>query len=239
MKLPVLPTLAAAFLLLGSPHLCADDEDEKTEEKDPKGIRTFTSKNGKTTIKARVLTRLDDERYKVESAEGKVFTLNIQNLSRSDQLFLEFWEPDAILDLAAAPLNEVMEKMEYSTAKLTATGGSFFVTLNINGTTGKFILDPGRQWSVLNPTFAKKLNVEMGQGRVNVNGGRSQACTPDTLTLGDVELKSPRFEVYDLSATYRSLPAGTGGSLGGDLLPQLNAVVDYGGRQLFVRSKKK
>lgn len=243
MKLPVLPTLAAAFLVLGAPILVADDDEEKKEEPAPKDIRTFTAKNGKT-IEARVLARLDDDRYKVETPKGKVFTLNIKNLSRSDQLFLEFWEPDAILDLAAAPLVEVMEKMEFSTAKMTATGINFYVTLSVNGTEGKFILNPGQAWSVMDPAFAKKLNVELGQGRINLNdangnAARSQACTPETLSVGDVKLESPRFEVYSLSRAFNGLPAGMGGTLGADILPKLNAVVDYGGRQLFVRSKKK
>ncbi|NIP93476.1 MAG: hypothetical protein GWO24_08475, partial [Akkermansiaceae bacterium] len=102
---PLLPPLAAAVLMTCSPAFLLAQEEEKAEEKaenkpkpEKKDYRTFTSKNGKS-LEARVVTRIDDERYTIETPEGQSFTINIESLTRSDQTYLELWEPDAILDL--------------------------------------------------------------------------------------------------------------------------------------------
>ena len=245
MKMFLLRPLAAVVLLCCSAtFVVADDKDtdEKKEETPKhKDYRNFTAKNGKS-LEARVLTRIDDERYKVETPEGKVFTLNINSLSKSDARFLEFWEPDRILDLTTAELADVLEKMSYSLQPLTSSGDRFFVTATVDGKKAKFILDPSRKFSSLDPEAAKEIGMKLGQGGVTFTSNgkteRSQKGTAKVFTIGEVEVKSHSFEVLSSSFMFGSVPADTAGSIGTDLFKKLNALVDYDGKRLFVKGNE-
>jgi hypothetical protein len=233
---------AAAFLalaaLLGTLRAAEDDEkkEEKTEHKD---YRIFTAKNGKT-IEARVVTRIDDENYTVEDKEGKSYKLNLNNLSASDQQFLEFWEPGAILDFTTATLPEVLKKMKYSMADLTVSGDTQIFTAEVDGEEMKFVLAPGRNFSTLDPSAAETLGLQLSEGTLNIQDGqgnqeRTKQGTVKAFVIGDVEIESVDFQVFDLAKIAGTVPANTAGAVGTDLLTKLNALVDLGGQRLFVK----
>ena len=241
MKTSLLCTLASSLVLgFSIPLAVADDEDEKKEEKAvPKDFRTFTAKNGKS-LKARVLTRIDDERYTVETPEGKKFTLNVNTLSKSDQQFLEFWEPNAIIDLKTAELPDVLDQMGYSVLDLSSNGDYMFVTATVDGKEGKFVLDASRKFSTIDPKAAEEAGISLSQGNINFTaaGGqvtRSKRGTAKVFKAGLVEVKSHAFESITINMMFRSVPANTIGAIGGDLLKKLNALVDYEGKRLFVK----
>ena len=79
-------------------------EDAPKKAPDLSEFRTFTSAKGNKTLQLKVVARIDDETYKVQNPEGRIFNIKTSNLSRSDQLFLDFWEPDSILNLKKAKL---------------------------------------------------------------------------------------------------------------------------------------
>ena len=99
---PSLSPILAALLFLASVTIPApaEDEDEGSDKEnpvekksDPAEFRTFTSANGNKTLQLKVVARINDETYKVENPEGKIFSIKTSSLSRSDQNFLDFWEP--------------------------------------------------------------------------------------------------------------------------------------------------
>ena len=235
--------LVSAFalaVLIPPPALRAQESDDKTEKAvKKKGFRTFTGKNGKA-LDLRVVTRIDDDRYTFEDPEGKTFTLNVkEKLSQADQSYLELWEPDAILDIVSADLSEVLAKRNYSGTDITAANNLSMVTAKLGGKESKCIIDPGRHCSTLDPAAAKDLGLTLRQGTVTFNGpggqARSEQGTVESFALADLEVKSVTFEVFNVAGLFGSVPAGTAGSIGSNLLKQLNAIVDHGAKRIYVR----
>ena len=130
-----MPAPAARFLLLAFlawvafPALAQNDEKNEQEKKDDGSFRIFTSARGNKTLRLKVLSRIDDETYKVENEDGKAFNIKTSNLSRSDQLFLDIWEPNQIFNLKTAKLPEVLDQMGYSALDLTTAGNTFIVNM--------------------------------------------------------------------------------------------------------------
>ncbi len=225
----------------------ADDEDEGADEEnpvekkiDPAEFRAFTSASGNKTLNLKVLARIDDETYKVETPEGKVFNLKTTSVSQSDQDFLDFWEPDTIFNLKTAKLPEVLDQMGYSVLDLTVVESTFFVNATVDGKSGKFLLDPSRGWSTFDPAAAKEIGMNLTDGRINFtdNTGktsRSKRGSVKEFKAGQVTITSHEFEVLEVAKMFRAVPANTIGAIGGDLLKRLNALVDFGGKRLFVR----
>lgn len=236
-----LRTLALALLLsCSAPLACAaDPEDEKAAKAEPKDYRVFTNKSGKS-MKARVLARIDDDSYRVETPEGKKHTLMVDTLSKSDALYLEFWEPNAILDLKSAKLNEVLEEMGYATLELTSSNDRLFVNATIDGKEGLFVIDSGHKWSTLDAAIATEIGMKLGPGEVTFNDGKggstkSQKGPAKSFRLGTVELKSYDFEVIELGKMIKNVPAKTIGAIGSILLTKLNALVDHEAKRLFIK----
>ena len=240
---------AARFLLLAFlawvafPALAQNDEKNEQEKKDDGSFRIFTSARGNKTLRLKVLSRIDDETYKVENEDGKAFNIKTSNLSRSDQLFLEFWEPNAIFDLKAAKLPDVLDQMGYSALDLITAGNTFVVNMNADGKTGKFLLDPSRSFSTFDPAAASDIGMKLGDGRINFTDNvgqtsRSKQGAVKELKAGLVTVASHEFQVIEVAKLFRAVPAGTLGAIGGDLLNRLNALVDYEGKKLFVKANK-
>ena len=249
---PSLSPILAALLFLASVTIPApaEDEDEGSDKEnpvekksDPAEFRTFTSANGNKTLQLKVVARINDETYKVENPEGKIFSIKTSSLSRSDQNFLDFWEPGAIFDLKTAQLPEVLDQMGYSALDLTTAGNTFIVNITADGKSGKFLLDPSRSFSTFDPAAAADIGMNLGEGRISFtdNAGqtsRSKQGAVKELKAGQVTLASQEFQVIEVAKMFRGVPAGTLGAIGGDLLSRLNALVDYEGKQLFVKADK-
>ena len=247
--------LTATLLLLQlvGPLCLADEEngvpaEEKKEDSPEKApdlseFRTFTSAKGNKTLQLKVVARIDDETYKVQNPEGRIFNIKTSNLSRSDQLFLDFWEPDAIFNLKEAGLPDVLDQMGYSVLDMTVVESTFFVTATVDGKTGKFLLDPSRGWSTFDPAAAKEIGMNLTEGRINFTdntgkSSRSQRGVIKEFKAGMVSVSSHVFEVIEVAKMFRAVPANTIGAIGGDMLKKLNALVDFGGKRLFVRAKQ-
>ena len=241
------------LLQLVSPLSYADEEngppaEERAEDlpekaPDPSEFRTFTSARGNKTLQLKVVARIDDETYKVQNPEGRIFNIKTSNLSRSDQLFLDFWEPNAILNLKQAKLPDVLDQMGYSVLEMTVVESTFFVTATVDGKTGKFLLDPSRGWSTFDPAAAKEIGMTLTQGRINFTdntgkSSRSQRGAVKEFKAGMVSVNSHEFEVIEVAKMFRAVPANTIGAIGGDMLKKLNALVDFGGKRLFVRANQ-
>ena len=242
-----MPAPAARFLLLSFlawvafPALAQNDEKNEQEKKDDGSFRIFTSARGNKTLRLKVLSRIDDETYKVENEDGKAFNIKTSNLSRSDQLFLDIWEPNAIFNLKTAKLPEVLDQMGYSALDLTTAGNTFIVNMTADGKSGKFLLDPSRSFSTLDPAAAAAISMKLGEGRITFtdNAGqnsRSKQGAVKELKAGVVTLASQEFQILEIARMFRGVPAGTLGAIGGDLLNRLNALVDYEGKKLFVKA---
>lgn len=233
------PLLLSLLLALPVP---AAEEGQEAKEPEHQDYRVFTARNGKT-VEARVVARIDDERYRLETKDGNAFTLKIDTLSESDQQFLEFWEPDAILDFATATLPQVLAKMDYSSVPMTVAGNNQLVAASLGGTELRFVLAPSRNFSTLDPASASNLGLELVDGTLSLrdaqgNTERSKQATIASFTMGDVELDGLNLQVVEVAKLVNPVPANTVGILGSDVLEKLNALVDLGGKRLFVKEGK-
>jgi hypothetical protein len=82
--------------------------------------------------------------------------------------------------------------------------------------------------------------MNLTDGRINFtdNTGktsRSKRGAVKEFKAGAVTVTSHEFEVIEVAKMFRAVPANTLGAIGGDLLKRLNALVDFGGKRLFVR----
>ena len=237
MKAILFAIALAGLFSFSVPWVAAADEKEEVDEKE---FRKFTAKNGKS-IEARVVARIDDERYTVESRDGKRFTLNTGTLSKSDADFLFLWEPDAILDLKTAGLEKVLEKIGYSMVELTSAGTNSMFPVTVGGQEYKFVLGGRNAWSILDTKVATDLGLTLSQGNVNftLQGGgqeRSQQGTVKTLAIGETELEDQSLQVIDVGKVSSGLPAAVSGILGSDHIKKFNSLIDLSGKRLFVRA---
>lgn len=238
MKAIVVALTTIAVLAMSSPWSTA--QDEKKEHPHEKEFRTFTAKNGKS-LEARVVARIDDERYTVENRDGKRFTLNTNTLSKSDQDFLFLWEPDAILDLSSAGLDQVLKKMGYSMVELTTAGNGNMFPVTIDGKDYNFILGGQNAFSILDAKVAGDLGLTLSDGQVNfgLQGGgqeRSKQTTLKTLAIGDAKVENAEVQVIEVAKVGNNLPATVSGIMGSELIMKFNSLIDLSGKRLFVRT---
>jgi len=120
--------------------------------------------------------------------------------------------------------------------------GHFQLRANINGKTGKFILDTGASATVVNNSAAGKFLLKLQNKKSKNAGGLGESemavrqSANNRVTLGNFKAEKQKVCVLDLSHVNKSLVNnGAGkidGVIGADILKKYNAIIDYKGNAL-------
>jgi hypothetical protein len=234
--------LALTFPILADDEEPAEDAPAKKEEAKPEepGMRLFTSRTGKT-VKGKVISRIDDETYMLRSPEGQAFKLRLSSLADSDQLFLEKWAPDLPIDLKTLSLAEALPKMGFSTADLIAGAVGPVVTLKIDGTEFKLLVDPKVNNSLIDKEAADNANLELTTSTAafkDAAGNQvvAEQCENPDITFGDSLPIGGPILVINLEVIGGSrIKNEADGIMGADLLKRANAILDFNNSKLHVR----
>ncbi len=97
------------FLLSWLPLAAQDTEKPAVKEPGPE-YRKFTATNGKSLL-AKVVNRIDDESYTLETPDGKSYKMSVSSFIKSDRQWLEFWMPDFAIDLSTLETADALKKM--------------------------------------------------------------------------------------------------------------------------------
>ena len=130
--------------------------------------------------------------------------------------------------------------MGYGFADLTVTERANIVAVSVVDTDTGFLMDPTREFSILDAALASDLDLELSPANLKfkqADGTEITASKTDVekFTIGGVTRKA-EFIVIDLAKISANLPNNAKGVLGSGLLNKFNALIDLGNKRLFVRS---
>jgi predicted aspartyl protease len=227
--------LLSASLLLALPAFAADGLPDKPE------YRTFTAANGKE-ISAVVVDKTEKE-VTFLLASGKRATVSLDKLSEEDQTYLKGWSKGKAIFLQKCrglTVGQLLELRGYESFPFRLDNNSITVAGKINGVKASLKIDTGAGTTTLHDAFLKKAGCELGPYDHKIYGvsGEAPACwvTVPTITLGESSFKNRRLSATDMNL---GLPEGTKrtdeGLLGADFLSQLDAVISYTERRIFLR----
>jgi len=227
--------LLSAALLLALPAFAADELPDKPE------YRTFTAANGKE-ISAVVVDKTEKEvTFLLKS--GQRATVPLDKLSKEDQTFVKGWSKGKAIFLQKCrglTVGQLLELRGYESFPFRLENNSIAIDAKINGVKAVLKVDTGAGTTTLHDAFLKEAGCELGPYDHKIYGvsGEAEACwvTVPTITLGESSFKNRRLSATNMNL---SLPEGAKrsdqGLLGADFLSQLDAVISYTERRIFLR----
>ncbi|WP_035612129.1 retropepsin-like aspartic protease [Haloferula sp. BvORR071] len=230
-------SLTAAFLLALAALAPAQDASQIE-------FRDFTGPDGKV-IQAAVVDK-NDTAVILALANGKRTTVPLDKLSPADQEYVTGWNKEKALFLQKCrnlPIRQMLELRGYEPFPFTFESNSIFMKGKLNGTPGKFLIDTGAGTSVIHIPFAQKAKCEVGPLDEVIRGVAGEAkagwCDVPTISFGEAVFKGRKILATDLA---NGLPDGQQPSedaiLGADVMSQLDAVISYPDRLIFLRPDK-
>jgi hypothetical protein len=229
---PFLLLLVAALVPLSA------QEDEKTDP-GPE-YRKFTAATGKT-LRAKVVARLDEKTYTFETPEGKTYKMALSSFSQSDQQWLEFWQPEFATDLSTLETDDALTKMGFTAVSMTNPDIGMLIEVTVGDAELKLLFDPKAKNTILDVEPADRAGLTIVESNTVFNdaaGNKTKAkqATNAPFTFGDAETMEATVLVIDLALIGgANIQKEADGILGGDLLPNLNALVDFNGKVLYVK----
>ena len=232
----LLALLGCALLLNAAIPLAAQQEGEST------GYRTFSNKAGKT-IRAKVIGKKSGIVH-LRMSNGITYRVATDTLSQKDQEFVDDWSPaeEQRARLQAVDLKELFSARGFKGVPLRLQNNQSLLEITIAGERLNFLLDTGAQGSVIDRAKARALKLRI-QENVGFAGGIGGSAGPMGMALlplikvGSIQKKNVTVAVLDLSR----IVSGHGksskfdGIIGFDLLEDLEAVIDYKGRMMYLR----
>lgn len=204
--------------------------------------RIFKNAAGKEISAVIVEKTEEDVLFLLEN--GKRARVAIDKLSEEDQEFVKTWdeaEAKFLLECRGLTVRELLELRGYESFKFTLEDNSILVKGTLNGQEGKFLIDTGAGTSVLHVKYAEKAGCKIGKmGEETIYGiaGDAPAAWTDVaeLKMGESVLKERKILSTDLT---NGLPGGVrvgqDAIFGADFLSQLDAVISYKERRIFLR----
>jgi predicted aspartyl protease len=224
--------LVAALMTLTTGVLPAQDEE----------FRTFTNlKGGK--IEAMILGKTDTSvTLQVKGRENSA-TVPLESLSKEDQEFIQGWDQTKAVFLRQCrtlTVRELLELRGYESFKFEFANNSIIVPGLLNGKPARFLIDTGAHSTVLDDAFAKAAGCKVGPMTEVISGVAGTApagwCDVPKIQLGETLLKDRKILATDLS---NGLPEGAkpkeDAIFGAEFLSQLDAVISYRERLIFLR----
>lgn len=145
-------------------------------------------------------------------------------------------------------LKTFLSKKNYIKIPLVLTATNHFeITANINGVTGRFILDTGASNTCIGldkTTFFHLISKDSkvkaaGAGATNME---TQISKKNRIQIGDWSQKKVRLVLFDLSHVNQALTAHKAlpvdGIIGADILKKAKAIIDYDKNCVYLKQKK-
>jgi predicted aspartyl protease len=148
-----------------------------------------------------------------------------------------------------ATLKSFLKKKKYLPVSLTLTSTHHLEVLaNINGVSGRFILDTGASNSCVGMDKIEHFKLISKASEVKAAGAgatdmETQLSTKNTLEIGHWKKKKIKIILFDLQhinealTSHEALPVD--GIIGADVLEKGQAVIDYKTSTLYLKKKKR
>lgn len=227
--------MAAASLLLGGVSFAQTPADKDTEYRD------FEGPNGKI-IQAAILDKTGDT-VTMLLKDGKRSVVPIDKLGPADQEFVKSWSKEKavfIQKCRGLTVTELLELRGYEAFNIKLDGNSIIIAGEVNGVAGTFTIDTGASSSVMYTPFAEKSKCEVGPFDKLVSGVAGTAPAADgkvqEVSFGEAKFKDIEITVYDpmYKRAEGSPPPRDNGLFGADFMTQLDAVISYPERKIFL-----
>lgn len=225
-----------AALLLAFSALCPAQQATDID------YREFTGPGGKP-FKAVIVDKTDTE-VSLLLSSGKRTTVPLDKISPLDRDYIAGWNKDKAIFLQKCrglTIRQLLELRGYESFVFRFENNSIFIDGKLNGTPGKFLIDTGAGTSLLHIPFAKTAKCEVGPLDEVIRGVAGEAkagwTNVPTIAFGESVFKGRRILATDLA---NGLPEGVtepkqDAILGADILSQLDAVISYPERRIFLR----
>lgn len=203
--------------------------------------RDFKGANGK--IIQAVLIDKTNTAATLLLRNGQRATVPLENLAPEEQEYIKEWRKDEAVFLQkcrALTIRQILELRGYESFPFRFESNSIFVDGKINGKPARLLIDTGAGMSILHIPYAESVGLEVGpldEKIYGVSGEAPAGWTPvPTIQLGEAVFKDRRLLSTDM---LKDKPPGTkareDGILGAEFMSQLDAVISYPDRRIFLR----
>lgn len=227
-----------AAVLLGLSALASAQQSTDAEYRDFKGA------NGKVIPAVLIDKTADSATLLLKS--GQRTTVAFTLLSAEDQAYITAWSKDKAVFLQKCRTltpRQLLELRGYESFPFHFEGNSIFVDGKLNGKPGTFLIDTGAGTSLLHIPFAKDAGCTVGEMTEKIYGvaGEAPAGWTDvpTISFGESVFKGTRILATDLTnGLQEGQKLHEQAILGADIMSQLDAVISYPERRIFLRPDK-
>lgn len=220
----------------------SDSTDEETPAAAEVAYRLFRTKD-KQTYKGKVLSKTPTVAT-LELVGGKTMQLPVSRLIDDDAAYVNDWSEAAALFLQhcqSLTIQELLELRRYQSFGYDRRGNHIFVDGTLNDNKVTYMIDTGADNSCLDVGEAKKNNCEVGdmdQWVYGIGGKAPAAVTKIAkITMGDVVLTNRKVLSTDLTRG-GTQPLDNVGLFGADYMRELDAVLTYQEKRIFLIQRK-
>lgn len=203
--------------------------------------REFRNETGKV-IQA-VLVDKTAESATLLLRNGQRAEVPISTLSEADRGYVKEWNKEKAIFLQkcrSLPIRKLLELRGYESFAFRFENNSIFISGKLNGTPGEFLIDTGAGTSLLHIPFAEKAGCKVGEMTEKIYGVAGEApagwTEVPTISFGESVFKGRSILATDLA---RDMPdkrsTARDAILGADIMGQLDAVISYPERRIFLR----
>lgn len=203
--------------------------------------RDFKGSNGKV-IQA-VLIDKTDTGVTLLLRNGQRAEVPLDRLDPTEREYIDAWRKDEAVFLQkcrALTIRQILELRGYESFEFRFESNSIFVDGKINGKPARLLIDTGAGSSILHIPYAESVGLKVGpldEVIYGVAGEAAAGWTPvPTIQLGEAIFKDRRILATDM---LKDKPAGSkareDGILGAEFMSQLDAVISYPDRRIFLR----
>ncbi|QTN33503.1 aspartyl protease family protein [Akkermansiaceae bacterium] len=232
-------TTALAALALFSALSAASAQAPPAEE-----YRDFVGSNGKV-IQAVLIDKTEDSATLL-LRNGQRATVPLDKLSDADKGYVGAWSKEKAVFLQkcmSLSVGQLLELRGYEAFPFRLDGNSIFMDGKLNGKEGAFLIDTGAGTSLLHIPFAEAAGCKVGELDQIIRGvaGEAPAGFTDvpTISFGESVFKGTTMLATDLTnGLDKPEQLNKQAILGAELMSQLDAVISYPERRIFLRPDK-
>jgi predicted aspartyl protease len=208
------------------------------------GYRDFVGSNGKV-IQAVLIDKTADSATLL-LRNGQRATVPMDKLSDGDKAYISAWSKEKAIFLQkcmSLTVGQLLELRGYEAFPFRLDGNSIFMDGKLNGKSGAFLIDTGAGTSLLHIPFAEAAGCKVGELDQIIRGvaGEAPAGFTDVpnISFGESVFKGTKMLATDLTNGLDN-PAQLNKQaiLGAELMSQLDAVISYPERRIFLRPDK-